>query len=157
MNTVLIATDGSPAAEAAVEAAMRLAAEQGAKAVVLHVVEATDVRWPHRRGPVEATPHAVDDPRDDDALRRAAAVAREHRVPYELKLVSGLEVDTILQTADDVEAELVAIGSSRHRAAVRAILGSVAGELLRRSARPLLVVHPVDQSEGGGNQTAAST
>ena len=154
MNTLLVATEGSPAAQAAVEAAVRLAVEQGARVVFLHVVEAKDVRWPHHRGPVQATPHAVNHVETDDALRRAAAFARTHRVPFDVKLVSGLEVDTILETADDVDAELIAIGSSRRRAAIRAILGSVASELLRRSPRPLLVVHPVDSTgEAGTGET----
>ena len=143
MNTLLIATDGSPAADAAVEAGVQLAAEQGAMVILLHVVEATDVRWPHHRGPVEATPHSLEDTENDEPLRRAAAVARNHGVPHELRLVSGFEVETILDTADDVDAELIAIGSTRHGAVARAILGSVASELLRRSSRPLLIVHPV--------------
>ena len=43
MNTFLIATDGSPAAQAAVRAGVQLAEEQGARVVLLHVVESVDV------------------------------------------------------------------------------------------------------------------
>ena len=55
MNRLLIATDGSPAAEAAVEAGVQLAEEQGAGVVFLHVVEAVDVVAP-AFGPIVANP-----------------------------------------------------------------------------------------------------
>jgi nucleotide-binding universal stress UspA family protein len=141
VNTFLIATDGSPAAEAAVEAGVQLAEEQGAAVVFLHVVEALDVVAPPF-GPILATPVQLGTAEDDAALSHAAEVARTHDVAYELKLVSGFDADTILATADAVDAELIAVGSNRHGVLGTMYLGSVSKELLRRARRPLLVVHP---------------
>ena len=141
MNRFLIATDGSPAAEAAVEAAVQLAEEQGAAVVFLHVVQAVDVVAPSF-GPIVATPVQLGTPEDDPALSHAAEVARLHGVAFELKLISGFDVETILATADAIDAELIAIGSNRHGPLGTAYFGSVSKTLLRKTRRPLLIVHP---------------
>jgi nucleotide-binding universal stress UspA family protein len=143
MKRLIIATDGSPAAEAAVAAGVELAESQAATVVFLHVVEPTDVRVQSPRyGPVEVYAHALPEPDDDDVLVHAATVAEEHGVAHELRLVSGLTVETILATAEEVDAELIALGSNRHGAIATAFFGSVAREVLKRSRRPVLVVHP---------------
>ena len=142
MNRFLIATDGSTAAEAAVAAGVQLAAEQGAEVVFLHVVEAMDmVTTPF--GPITAIPRVLPEPQEDDALARAAEIAREHGVPAELRLVAGFEVEAILAAADEIDAELIAVGSNRHGAVGTIVFGSVSKELVRRAMRPVLVVHPI--------------
>ena len=141
MNRLLIATDGSSAAEAAVQAGVQLAAEQLAGVVLLHVVDAVDVVAP-AFGPIIANPVEEGNPADDEALSSAAEVARAHGVPFELKLVAGFDYETILATADQIDAELIVIGSNRHGALGTTFLGSVSKEVLKRASRPVLVVHP---------------
>jgi nucleotide-binding universal stress UspA family protein len=141
MNKLLIATDGSPAARAAVETGIRLGEEQRAEVVFVHVVEAEDVVVP-RFGSITAIPHDLGSPEEDEALAHAAELARERGVPYTVRLVSGFDVETILGTADEVDAELIVIGSNRHGALGTALLGSVSMALLRRATRPVVVVHP---------------
>ena len=55
MNRLLIATDGSPAADAAVQAGVQLAAEQRGGVVLLHVIKEVDVVAP-AFGPIIVTP-----------------------------------------------------------------------------------------------------
>ena len=141
MGRFLIATDGSPAAEAAVTAGVQLAHEQGAAVVFLRVADAVDVVAPPF-GPILAAPVPLGQPEEDEVLRHAAEVAREHEVPFELRLITGFEVEAILATADEIGAELIAIGSNRHGALGTAFFGSVSQEVLRRAWRPVLVVHP---------------
>jgi nucleotide-binding universal stress UspA family protein len=141
MNRFLIATDGSPAADAAVEAGVQLASEQGAAVLFLHVVEAVDVVAPPF-GPIAAVPRELGTAEDDPVLAAAADVARAHDVAFELRLVSGFDHETILAVADEIDAELIAIGSNRHGALGTAYFGSVSKEVLRRARRPVLIVHP---------------
>jgi nucleotide-binding universal stress UspA family protein len=141
MNRLLIAADGSPAADAAVQAGVQLAAEQKGGVVFLHVVEAIDVVAP-AFGPIVVHPTEQGNPEDDEILSAAADVARTHGVPFELKLVAGFDYETILATADEIEAELIVIGSNRHGALGTTFFGSVSKELLKRARRPVLVVHP---------------
>ena len=141
MNRLLIATDGSPAAEAAVQAGVQLAAEQLAGVVLLHVVDAVDVVAP-AFGPIIVKTVEEANPADDEALSSAAEVARAHGVPFELKLVAGFDYEAILATADQIDAEVIVIGSNRHGALGTTFLGSVSKEVLKRATRPVLVVHP---------------
>lgn len=149
MNKLLIATDGSPAARAAVETGIRLAEEQGAEVVFVHVVEAEDVVVSRFR-PITAIPHDLRSPEEDEALAHAAELARERGVPYTLRLVSGFDVETIVATADEIDAELIVIGSNRHGAIGTALLGSVSMALLRSATRPVVVVHPTPVSAAVG-------
>jgi nucleotide-binding universal stress UspA family protein len=141
MNRLLIATDGSPAAEAAVQAGVQLAAEQLAGVVLLRVVDAIDVVAP-AVGPIIVNPVEQANPQDDEILAAAAEIAQTHGVPFELKLIAGFDYETILATADEIEAEMIVIGSNRHGALGTAFFGSVSKELLKRARRPVLVVHP---------------
>ncbi len=141
MNRLLIATDGSPAADAAVQAGVQLAAEQLAGVVFLHVTKEVDVIAPSF-GPIIVNPVEQGNPEDDETLAAAAEVARTHGVPFELKLVAGFDHETILATADAIDAELIVLGSNRHGALGTAFLGSVSQEVLKRARRPVVVVHP---------------
>ncbi|RSM80886.1 universal stress protein [Kibdelosporangium aridum] len=94
-------------------------------------------------------PAAVADIRDErfigQARQRLDAMAVECRrtIPA-LEVMTQLQQDepvTALTTiVEDVEAELVAIGSSGHSALPRILLGSTAAELARAVRRPLIVV-----------------
>jgi nucleotide-binding universal stress UspA family protein len=137
----LVATDGSPAATAAVEAGVQLASEQDAGVTFLHVVEPDGVVAPPF-GAMIAKPIALDKPEEDEPLAAAAEIARANDVRFDLRLVAGFDYETILATADEIDAILIAVGSNRHGALGTAFLGSVSQELLKRSRRPLLVVHP---------------
>jgi len=141
MNRLLIATDGSPAADAALQAGVQLAAEHEGGVVLLHVIDAVDVVAP-AFGPIVVNPIEEGDPEDDATLSAAAEVARTHGVPFELRLVAGFDYETILATADEIDAELIVLGSNRHGALGTAFFGSVSKEVLKRARRPVLVVHP---------------
>lgn len=141
MNRLLIATDGSPAADAAVQAGVQLASEQKGGVVFLHVVDAVEVVAP-AFGPIIVNPVEEGDPDDDETLSAAAEVARAHDVPFELRLIDGFDYETILATADEIDAELIVLGSNRHGALATTFLGSVSKEVLKRARRPVLVVHP---------------
>jgi nucleotide-binding universal stress UspA family protein len=121
---------------------VRLAEEQGAEVVFLHVVEAVDVVAPSL-GPILAIPHVLGMPEEDEALADAAELARAHGVPYALRLVSGFDVETIKDTADEIDAELIVVGSNHHGSIGTMLLGSVSMSLLKHATRPIVVVHPV--------------
>ena len=54
---------------------------------------------------------------------------------------SLVAADAIVAVADELDAELIAIGSSRHGAVASTLLGSVSKRVLAHSRRPVLVVH----------------
>jgi nucleotide-binding universal stress UspA family protein len=141
MSTVLIATDGSPAARAAVDAGVRLASEQASDIVFVHAYNEIDV-YATPFAPIVAVPHEVTEAEEDAPLLAAAEVAERAGVMHEERLVAGDTVTTILRVADEVDAVVIVVGSNRHGTIGTAVLGSVSLELLRRVRRPVLVVHP---------------
>lgn len=145
MKRFLVATDGSPAARAAVVAAVELAAEQDAAITFLHVLPEVDIVVP-AFGPVVAAPHRQPAIDEDEALTHAAAVAEEHDVPYTLRLATGVDRGVIVDTAELIGADLVALGSNRHGVLGTAFLGSVSRDVLRRTTLPVLVVHPTEHA-----------
>ena len=153
-SSVLVPLDGSPAAATALPTARALATALGAQVNLLRVV----------RRPMELLDgHAA-------AIREAATyldgVARE-------LAASNLRVKTHVRSGEAAEAILAEIGAGRvdlvvmatrgHSGVVRAVLGSVASEVLSRSPVPVVLLRadgrrlsgikrllvPVDGSAGG--------
>jgi nucleotide-binding universal stress UspA family protein len=53
----------------------------------------------------------------------------------------GKPVDVIVKTAEERNCDLIVMGSYGHGGLAGAIMGSTAQRVLRRSKRPVLVVH----------------
>lgn len=140
MKDIVIATDGSLAAEEALEFGLDLAAEEAAHAWLVHVqpygLAIVSYMAPPVRGPVE---HAVQ-PEQDEALQRAAALAAERGVAATLVERTGAPADEVSKVADVVDADLIVVGSRGLGPLRRAVLGSTSRELLRKASRPVLVV-----------------
>jgi nucleotide-binding universal stress UspA family protein len=139
---LLVPVDGSEPSDAAVTLAVRLARDQGAKVVFLHVSEVARIAAMVSSTVmcVDPTPaldaeHAI----GEEALRDAAARARQSEVQTESLLVEGASADSILDTASRNGADLIVIGSHGRGGIQRALLGSVAEAVLRRSRVPVLV------------------
>ncbi|SHH27628.1 universal stress protein [Halobaculum gomorrense] len=68
-------------------------------------------------------------------------------VSVDTYLRHGTPEDTILQVADEVDADLVVAGSQRRPDEYRMLVGSVTERVVRASDRPVLVVKtPVDET-----------
>jgi nucleotide-binding universal stress UspA family protein len=138
MKSILVATDGSPAANEAVAVGLELAKDEGAAVTLFHAVhpdEYVATRIPtlhplHEGSLVEA----------DDVLADAAAVAEELGVPFTRVSIEGYPIPEILGMAEAVAADMIVIGSRGFGPLTGAVLGSVSHAVLKRSTRPVLVV-----------------
>ena len=139
MKKILIATDGSPASEEAVEFGVELAGEQDAAVVFVHVVPLVDRIPMSSFGLVGAMPHELSE-RDRDALEQAEAVAEQHDVRSTTKLLRGDAVDEIVAYADNLDVDLIVVGSRGHGALASALLGSISRGVLSESKRPVAVI-----------------
>jgi nucleotide-binding universal stress UspA family protein len=139
MKTIVIATDGSSSAREALAFGLELAQEQDATATVVHVAPALDVLPGTGFAPGGATPHELTD--DDRApLVEARELAEEEGVAIRTELLTGHPAGEIVAYADNVDADLIVVGSRGHGAIASALLGSVSRAVLHDARRPVLVV-----------------
>jgi nucleotide-binding universal stress UspA family protein len=138
-RSVLCAVDFSAPSRAALEAAADLAAERDATLTIVHAFSVGELAVP---GMAAGPPLAVE-ARDgaDKALRGWAAEA-EARVgrPVTARVVEGPPSDAILVAARDAAADLIVTGTHGRTGIARAVLGSVAENVVRRTDCPVLVV-----------------
>jgi nucleotide-binding universal stress UspA family protein len=135
---VLVATDGSDSADAALDRGVAVAAAEGAALRLLSVVDVTslgaDVRSDIAVDALEASADAI----LDDAAAHATDAGVE---PAAREVVFGSSVHrAILDCVDDWNADLVVVGTHGRTGFHRYLLGSVAESLVRTSPVPVLTV-----------------
>jgi len=143
MKAILIATDGSPSAQEAVEFGLELAEEQHAGVVFVHVAPGLDVVPSPGFGWTAGVPHEVTD-YDWSPLNEAMELAKERDIEARTAMLRGNAVDEIVAYADTIDAELIVVGSRGHGTLASALLGSVSRGVLREARRPVLVVRGVE-------------
>ncbi len=156
---VLIAYDGSAGADQAIALAGALRWPVGTMFRVVGIVEPA---YLHGRPPLgDAIAASEMDDRAmaaaNEAVTAAAASLRADRRIVEAVALLGRPGTAILEAATRFDSDLVVVGSRGHGPIRRLVLGSVSGELVERSACPVLVartsavervVLAVDGSEG---------
>ena len=138
MKRILVATDGSPAAREAVELGIDLAVEHGGDLTFLRVL-ATDYTAT-RMGPVRPVARRLGGQEDDAALNEARVLAEERAIDARVARVAGEPAKAISAFADDVDADLLVLGSRGLGPVTGALAGSVSHALLKRLKRPVVVV-----------------
>ena len=145
-RTLLVATDGSPAATAAVTRALELALAMQARVRFVHasspVAEELFDRYPND-GPTQDQIIARD-PILADAAERAA----DKGVESEVELISASSdanlAAEIAGIASGIEATMIVTGSRGRGTVAGAVLGSVSHNLISEAAVPVLIVHAAD-------------
>jgi nucleotide-binding universal stress UspA family protein len=142
MKTILIATDGSPAAREAVEYGLELAEGLHAAVRLLQVIPPIDWTDLDRAEFVRPIPQEVR-LRRAATLEEAADLAAKHGLEVEAEVVAGLPADEIVAYADSIDADLIVVGSRRRGPVASTLLGSVSRGVLHEARRPVLVAHKV--------------
>jgi len=131
---VVIPTDGSDAAGRAVDHGLGIAERYGADVHAIYVVDTTTY------GLADA-PRSVVGPLEEggrNAVEAVATAARERSLPVTTAVLRGVPPDEILEYAEGVDADLLAMGTRGRTAADDRLLGSTTARVLRRSAAPVL-------------------
>jgi nucleotide-binding universal stress UspA family protein len=147
---ILAATDFGPAGDAAVARAAALAKEGGARLTLVHVVPdvpvPSDLGFPHY-------PVVLGDAELDEVFAhvRSALLARvPEPLRAELQITPvarrGNPRDEVLDVAKHVGCDLIVLGTHGRRGLSRALLGSVAEQLVRLAPCNVLVVRDPAQT-----------
>jgi nucleotide-binding universal stress UspA family protein len=138
MNAIVVGTDGSPGAEAAVQKVIELTRGAGA---TVHLVCA----YPGRSALERIGMTARQDPVDlrgvaADVLARDEHTFQDAGFAVEKHAREGDPAQTIIDVAGEKDADLIVVGARGTTGLRRFMLGSVAGKLAHHAPRSLLIV-----------------
>jgi len=146
IRNILVPTDFSEPAAAALAYAKNLAAQFGSHLHLLYVVptpqygwaaESSAFAWPTVLTDLEAEANAE--------LERQIAQAPPAPGPVSLATAVGVPVDAILEYAAANRIDLIVMGTHGRGLVGHMLLGSVAERVVRRSTVPVLTVHGARQ------------
>ncbi|MFC6727613.1 universal stress protein [Natronoarchaeum mannanilyticum] len=151
-DTVLLATDGSDAADRAAERAIDLAATYGAALHAIYVIETRTAYDNAIVDPeeVEANLRSEGSEILDAVAERAAAAG----VDAETAIEEGVPDEVIETYADERGADVIVLGRRGRSGLRRALLGSTTDALVRTSPVPVLVVGDDEDVAGAGSRKA---
>lgn len=143
IRTILSPVDFSTCSLLATGQAADLAAQLGARLLLLHVSEFPAGISPETRLRPGGSEHAAGDlvTRDTEVrLREFVAIARGRQVPVEALPRVGPVVATILEVARETQADLIFMGTHGRTGLARALLGSVAQAVIQQAPVPVMTV-----------------
>jgi nucleotide-binding universal stress UspA family protein len=136
VRTIVVGTDGSDHAAAAMTYAADLAGQIDAQLIVANAAGPGDVV--HPRG---VEPHVDLDVRRT-LVEGWCAPLRERGVEHHVAVIEGDARTALLDVASDRAADLLVVGSRGHGPITNLLLGSVATSLVQHSELPITVVPP---------------
>jgi nucleotide-binding universal stress UspA family protein len=140
IKSIVVGTDGSETAECAVERAVEIAEPLGAKA---HLVSAYEQSAAKAGGGFEVSraewmvsPGVT----VESVLERAVGLFKVKGIETETYARKGDPADAILEVAQQVEADLIVVGSKGMRGAKRFLLGSVPNKISHEAPCDVMIV-----------------
>jgi nucleotide-binding universal stress UspA family protein len=135
LQRILVAVDDDPVARSVIEHGVALAAAEGAELTFVHVAAIVGEGFT-RNGSV----HRVPDRLGSTLLRSALACAGDAGITGETELLVGFAPEQIAALADELDADLIVVGSHHYTGAKRLLHGSTSRALLDATRRPLMIV-----------------
>ena len=137
---ILVAHDGSPKADKALETAAGIAEKCGGSLVVVSVVP--DLCLSSEEIGEEGCALVSRSLSDEagGAMRKVTARLAAKGIAAELVVKDGRPADAILDAADEVDADLIVIGSTGKHGALRMLMGSVSSRVAEYSTRNVFIV-----------------
>ena len=144
-KTILVPVDFSDTSERALDYAVDLAKQLGAAVVVMHAYELPVYGFPD--GAFVATVEMATRIMNGAQAGLQAELDKHKGSGVEMRTVlrQGTPVDEVHSVADEVKADLIVVGTHGRRGLARALLGSVAENVIRTSARPVLAIRGGDK------------
>ena len=139
-KNILLATDFSPASEAALPHALSIASHYGSKLYVAHVIcpEFRDLE------PSETTATVIQQARGStqQKLEPLLSAVRQKGISCQPLIGEGAICDVLLDMIRQNDIDLIVVGTRGRRGLRKLLLGSVAEEVFRMAPCPVLTVGP---------------
>jgi nucleotide-binding universal stress UspA family protein len=140
-DQILVPTDGSPAANAAIDHAIDLAKRYDARIHALYVVDGS--AYSTLEAGSEIVLEALES-EGEEATERVAEAAAEADVETVTSVVNGTAYRTITEYVDDNAIDLIVMGTHGRQGIDRYLLGSVTERVVRTADVPVLTVHKTE-------------
>ena len=141
IDDILLPIDGSEAVEPVLEMAATIARPSEATVHLLHVAEPPRLIYEYGdRLAYEAVMRALRSEGHQHLIRAARQLRDLSIASIETVVQEGHPAEVILSFSQEHQVDLIVMGTHGHRGLRRTILGSVAEEVIRRSAIPVLTV-----------------
>ncbi|HEX3771966.1 MAG TPA: universal stress protein [Polyangiaceae bacterium] len=138
---ILVPTDFTETSERALDWAFSAAERLGSAISVMHAYEIPIVGFPD--GALVATAEIAS--RMNDAARTGLERIVSQRAGGKIQihgiLREGVPWEEIVRVSDEIDADLIVIGTHGRKGLARALLGSVAENVVRTATRPVLTIH----------------
>lgn len=137
IQRILVAYDGSPHAEHAMNVALSMAGDMRAKLFVISVIRPPE--------PAESAEfHAViDEGREkfEKSYIPIRELAKQKEIELETEVVVGHPAEQIIHMADKMQASVIVMGKRSHTILHRWMIGSNSERVLRYAHCPVMIVH----------------
>lgn len=139
-DSVLVPTDGSDSAEAALDHAIGVADRNDG---TLHTIYATEIGDLSESLDKETFGQTVDRLRSAgaDAVDRIEAQGHEHGIETESAVIDGTAEEVILEYVEDNDIDIIVMATRGRTGQARKVMGSVTERVVRSSSVPVLTVN----------------
>ncbi|QIB75584.1 universal stress protein [Halogeometricum borinquense] len=146
-DEILIPTDGSEPASAAVEHGLAIAEKSGARVHAVNIVDVGNVS----ANPTYTLPSEVIaqlESEGETVTEEIASQARERGLEAVTEVREGFPAKTLLDYANENDIGLIAMGTAGRTGLNRYLLGSTTERIVRQSDVPVLAVNARDEQDG---------
>ena len=137
VTSIVVGTDGSATAQAAIAWAADVAAAVRARVTVVHAFDPLDMLG-KVEPPVDLKQIEAERQRELDEVW--CAPLRQAGVSYSPQILHGDPADAVLDVAREVGADLIVVGARGHSALRDLVLGSTSNAITHRSRNPVVII-----------------
>jgi nucleotide-binding universal stress UspA family protein len=141
IQRILVATDFTETSDRALEFGIELARKFGASITVVHAYQIPAMGFADGGYIAGAEVAAQLATAGQSRLDAVLDAKKTSGIPMQAVLREGVAWEEVNAMAKEVDAHLIVIGTHGRRGLARALLGSVAENVIRTSSTPVLVIH----------------
>ena len=141
IRTILVPVDFTETSDRALDYAVAMAARFEASVVAMHAYEIPVYGFPDGALVASGEVAARISEAAQKALDRLVEARQNKGAKVTALLRTGVAYDLANSVAEEIDADLIIIGTHGRRGLARALLGSVAENVIRTAKRPVLVIH----------------